>query len=178
MHTIIKKILLGPARAVAKCIASLQAWNYRVGGVLRAKYFKLVLAECGPHLTINGKPLIFQPHKIHMGDHVTINNGCQISPRAEIYIGDYVTMSRGAQITAGTLDMNHWSDERYKEHVHTEGEVVLGEGTWLCVNSIVLPGVHITGKGVVVAAGSVVTHDVDEDYVVVAGSPARVVKRL
>ena len=178
MSSRIKKIIIIPASAVARQIVAFKAWKYRWMGRMRARFLKLVLAECGPHLTVNGKPLIFEPHKIHMGDHVTINNGCQISPRANVYIGDYVTMSRGAQITAGTLDMNHWSYGQYKEHIHTEGEVVLAEGTWLCVNSIVLPGVHITGKGVVVAAGSVVTHDIEEDYVVVAGSPARVVKKL
>lgn len=41
-----------------------------------------------------------------------------------------------------------------------------------------LPGVDISGKGVIVAAGAVVTHDITEDYVVVAGVPAKVVKRL
>ena len=95
-----------------------------------------------------------------------------------MYIGDYVTMSRGAQITAGTLDTNRWADGEYKKHIHTQGEVHLAEGTWLCVNSVVLPGVSITGKGVVVAAGAVVTHDITEDYVIVGGVPARIVKRL
>lgn len=39
-----------------------------------------------------------------------------------------------------------------------------------------LPGVTI-GNGVTVGAGSVVTKDVP-DYVVVAGNPARVIKRI
>ena len=174
----LKKLLYTPARKIVCLLVGFKAWSYQFSGKIRAKYYKLAMAECGSGLVIFGKPLIFHPQKIHMGSHVTINNGCQISPRADIYISDYVTMSRGSQITAGTLDMNHWSNERYKEHVHTQGEVFLGEGTWLCVNSIVLPGVHITGKGVVVAAGSIVTHDITEDYVVVAGSPAKIVKKL
>ncbi len=41
---------------------------------------------------------------------------------------------------------------------------------------VVLPGVTI-GRGVTVGAGSVVTKDV-EDFVVVVGNPARVMKRL
>ena len=163
---------------VAKKMVTFKAWKYRWQGKVYARFYRLVLADCGLHFTINGKPRIFEPHKVHIGDHVIINNGCQISPRAEVYISDYVTMSRGSQIIAGTLDMKHWCNEQYKEHVHTQSEVFLGEGTWLCVNSIVLPGVHITGKGVVVAAGSIVTHDVPEDYVIVAGSPAKIVKKI
>ena len=151
---------------------------YHLKGKITAVYLRLVLAECGTELTVNGRPTIFEPHKVHIGDHFTINNGCQIAPRAEIYISDYVTMSRGSQIVAGTLDSTKWANEQYKKHIHSQAEVFIGEGTWLCVNSIVLPGVHITGKGVIVAAGAVVTHDITEDYVVVGGIPARVVKKL
>ena len=43
--------------------------------------------------------------------------------------------------------------------------------------AIILPGIQIRGKGVVVAAGTIVTKNVDEDYVLVAGAPMRIVKK-
>ena len=55
------------------------------------------------------------------------------------------------------------------------GEVNVGRGTLIGAGSLVLPKMRI-GAGSVVAAGSVVSKDV-EDRVVVAGNPARVVKR-
>jgi acetyltransferase-like isoleucine patch superfamily enzyme len=54
--------------------------------------------------------------------------------------------------------------------------ITIGEDCWIGGNVVVLPGVTI-GRGVTVGAGSVVTKDV-EDYVVVAGNPARVIRRL
>lgn len=54
--------------------------------------------------------------------------------------------------------------------------IVVGEDCWLGGGVTVCPGVTI-GRGVTVGAGSVVTKDV-EDFVVVAGNPARVIKRL
>ena len=174
----IKKILVKPARFAGKQIEKFKDWRYKWMGRQRARYLRLVLADCGTHLKVNGKPIVFSPYKIHIGNHFTINNGAQISPRGEVYIADYVTMSRGSQITAGSLDSTKWVDGQYKMRIHTQGDVYIGEGTWLCVNSIVLPGVKITGKGVIVAAGAVVTHDISEDYVVVGGVPARVVKKL
>ena len=36
----------------------------------------------------------------------------------------------------------------------------------------------LVGKGVIVAAGAVVTKDITDDFVVVAGIPAQIVKRL
>jgi maltose O-acetyltransferase len=55
-------------------------------------------------------------------------------------------------------------------------EVKIGSNVWIGGNSVILPGVTI-GDGVTVGAGSVVTKDV-EPYVVVAGNPARVIRRL
>ena len=49
--------------------------------------------------------------------------------------------------------------------------VTIGDYAWLCSNCIVLPGVTI-GEGAVIAAGAVVTSDV-EPWTVVGGVPAR-----
>ena len=152
--------------------------RYERMGFFRASYLESVLAECGKGLIINGKPLIFHPEKIHMGSNVTINHGVQICPRADIFIGDNVTISRGAQLTAGSLDTSDWVQGNYIRRDHTQAEIHLAEGTWLCVNSIVLPGVNISGRGVIVAAGAVVTSDITEDFVVVGGVPAKIIKHL
>ena len=178
IKSIVKGIIYYPTKALAIRYQKYLDWKYKWSGRQRARFYRLILAECGTHFKMNGKATIYTPHKVHIGSHFTINNGCQIAPRGDVFIGDYVTMSRGSQITAGTLDSNHWIDEQYKDHVHTKGDVYIGDGTWLCINSIVLPGVKISGKGVIVAAGSVVTQDISEDYVVVGGVPARKVKDL
>ncbi|KKA31018.1 hypothetical protein TD95_004109 [Thielaviopsis punctulata] len=54
--------------------------------------------------------------------------------------------------------------------------ISVGEDCWIGGNCIILPGVTI-GRGSTVGAGSVVTKDVPE-MVVVAGNPARIVRRL
>ena len=54
--------------------------------------------------------------------------------------------------------------------------VSIGPGTWVGHGAVILPGARI-GRNVVVAAGAVVRGTV-EDFAVVAGSPARVVRRL
>jgi acetyltransferase-like isoleucine patch superfamily enzyme len=54
--------------------------------------------------------------------------------------------------------------------------ITVGSDTWVGGGAIILPGVSI-GNNCVVGAGSVVTKDV-APYTVVAGNPARVVRRL
>ncbi|MBO6162243.1 MAG: CatB-related O-acetyltransferase [Eubacterium sp.] len=53
-------------------------------------------------------------------------------------------------------------------------EVVIGNDVWIGCGTIIMPGVKI-GNGAVIGAGSVVTHDV-EDYAVVAGCPAKLLR--
>jgi acetyltransferase-like isoleucine patch superfamily enzyme len=53
--------------------------------------------------------------------------------------------------------------------------VSIGSGSWLGHGCVVLPGVHV-GEHVVIAAGAVVVADVP-DRCVVAGVPARVIRR-
>jgi phosphonate metabolism protein (transferase hexapeptide repeat family) len=53
--------------------------------------------------------------------------------------------------------------------------VVIGADVWIGHAAILLPGVSV-GVGAVIGAGSVVTKDVP-DYTIVAGNPARVIRR-
>ena len=57
----------------------------------------------------------------------------------------------------------------------TRGDTVVGNDVWLGYGALVLPGVTI-GHGAIVAAASVVSADVPP-YAIVAGNPARVVRR-
>jgi acetyltransferase-like isoleucine patch superfamily enzyme len=54
-------------------------------------------------------------------------------------------------------------------------QVLVGEGSWIGFRANILSGVTI-GKHCVVAAGAVVTRSVP-DYCVVAGCPARIIKK-
>jgi maltose O-acetyltransferase len=54
--------------------------------------------------------------------------------------------------------------------------VTIGDNVWIGGSVTILPGVTI-GNGVTIGAGSVVTKDVP-DNVVVAGNPAKIIKRL
>lgn len=152
---------------------------YTNHGTMLSLCLRPAFARCGNNLRVNGYPMIQDPEKIFVGDNFTINSGAQICPRGNVYIGNNVTMSRGSQITAGQLDTTHWKEMRLTQTVpHTQSDVYIGDGTWLCINSIVLPGVKINGKGVIVAAGAVVANDINDDYVVVGGIPAKIIKKL
>lgn len=56
------------------------------------------------------------------------------------------------------------------------GKIVIKHDAWIGAGAIIMPDVTI-GEGAVVGAGSVVTKDVDP-YTVVAGVPAKILKKL
>lgn len=85
----------------------------------------------------------------------------------------------GAKLITCSYDTSRWKEQCAKiepEMSHIQSSIVLNDHTWICAGAIILPGVNITGRGVIVSAGTVLSKDIDEDYVLVAGSPAKVVK--
>lgn len=57
----------------------------------------------------------------------------------------------------------------------SRGDTIIGHDVWLGYEALILPGVRI-GHGAIVAAASVVSADVPP-YAIVAGNPARVIRR-
>ena len=53
----------------------------------------------------------------------------------------------------------------------TTGEIIVEDDVWIGANTVILKNVFI-GKGAIVAAGAVVTSNIEE-YSIVAGVPAR-----
>jgi acetyltransferase-like isoleucine patch superfamily enzyme len=92
-----------------------------------------------------------------------------------VEIGDRVYTSPHTQILA----VNHVFDDTHRPFIEqgiTAQGIVIEDDVWLGASAIVTDGVRV-GKGAVVAAGAVVTDDVPA-HSVVAGVPARVVRRL
>jgi acetyltransferase-like isoleucine patch superfamily enzyme len=86
-----------------------------------------------------------------------------------------VNLAQGITVTA----LNHNFEDttkRIDEQGISTKPVVIGDDVWIGANAVILPGVTI-GRHVVVAAGAVVTKDVP-DYSLVAGVPAKEIKKL
>ena len=109
-----------------------------------------------------------------MGDNSSIGPLCYLGASGGIEIGRDVLMGPGVTI----LSEDHaYLDERrtIKSQGVIEKRTVIEDDVWLGAGSIVLGGAHIC-TGAVVAAGAVVRGTVEANSVV-AGVPARVVKR-
>jgi acetyltransferase-like isoleucine patch superfamily enzyme len=110
--------------------------------------------------------------RIRIGDCVLISPGVRISASDEIVIGDGTMIAHGCYITDS--DWHTVYDRTARDERVTP--VHIGENVWIGDHATVLKGVSI-GANSVVGARSVVVRDVPENAVV-AGNPARVVRKL
>lgn len=130
-----------------------------------------------------------------VGGKIVIGNNCYIGDHTRIWsmvninIGNDVLIAHNVNI----LDNNSHSIYYYErkkelEYILKNGDpkenmfnremkaVDIKNGVWIGLNSVILKGVTI-GEGSIIAAGSVVTKDIPE-YVIAAGNPAKVIKRI
>jgi acetyltransferase-like isoleucine patch superfamily enzyme len=96
--------------------------------------------------------------------------GCYIQGIGKIYIGDYTQISANV----GIISANH---DVYDNRKHKASEVRIGKYCWIAMNTTILPGVTL-GDFTIVGAGAVVTKSFTEGYCVIAGNPARLIRRL
>ena len=114
--------------------------------------------------------------RIKIGNNVDIGNNSFISANNSIVIGEHVIIAPYVFIT----DHDHGFKDVNK-HLHQQpltegGSVKIEDNVFLGIKSSVLKNVTI-GEHSVVAAHSVVTKDVTA-YTVVAGNPAKVIKKF
>ena len=112
---------------------------------------------------------------LFIGDRCVLGARTTITAHERIEIGDAVFFGQGVFVT----DASHGYQDPglpIGKQLGAHLPVSIGAGTWVGHGAVVLPGARI-GRNVVVAAGAVVRGAV-EDFAVVAGSPARVVRRL
>jgi serine acetyltransferase len=132
----------------------------------------------GPHVSMSagmvpGQRMVTDP-VVRIGDRCMIGRGSHIVGHFEIDIGDDVHTGPHVYIT----DQNHgYADPDQVVHVQWPSDIPvhIGTGSWLGAGVVILPGTEL-GRNVVVGAGAVV-RGTFPDHCVIAGVPARIVRR-
>ncbi|WP_422665321.1 acyltransferase [Actinacidiphila cocklensis] len=111
---------------------------------------------------------------LRLGHGVVLGRGSHVVALAPITLGEKVYCGPYVYLTS----INHSYDDIARpigEQWPRTAPVEIGAGSWLGAGCVILPGARL-GRNVVVAAGAVVRGDVP-DFAVVAGAPARIVRR-
>ena len=116
--------------------------------------------------------VVIEPQNITIGNKpVGFAIGCFIDGRNGIKIGDNVWV--GPRVSL--ISQNHNENDYYK--YVSEKPIIIGKDSLLTANCVVLPGVEL-GEHTIVAAGAVVTKSFPEGNQLLAGIPAKVIRKL
>lgn len=186
----------------SEALAYAEAWLSRCPGVtgaaLRRAFWSRRLGALGPEAQLGHGLHVKGPSRIRIGARFTCWRDCVIAACDDgtVRIGDGVGLNQGVYLNAcnggridiaddviiGPYTVMRTSDHRFSDPArpivtqgHTPGEIVIETDVWLGAHVTVVGGVRI-GRGAVVAAGAVVTRDVDP-MTLVAGVPARLIRR-
>jgi acetyltransferase-like isoleucine patch superfamily enzyme len=100
-----------------------------------------------------------------------LSMGCHIDGRNGIQFGSNVWVGPRVSIISMNHDVNNY--HQYEK----AAAIKIGDHCWLAANSVILPGVEL-GEHTIVAAGCVVNKSFPDGNQVLAGVPAKVVKKL
>ncbi len=113
--------------------------------------------------------------RIRIGRNVYLNGNLMVASYGLVEIGEFTAVGRGALI----LNAPHRTSDPYlpimQQGMEVKGPTRIGRNVWIGNNAAIIGAVTI-GDRAVIAANSVVTHDVAAGTIV-AGIPARVTAR-
>ena len=146
----------------------------RAFGIRRALY-----RSAGVHLSknvrLNGGVMIQNPN-VRVGEGTWIGRRTEFAAtsRSSITIGSSCDVSQDVLFITGSHDIG--GSERRAGASDQSLPIEVGDGSWIGARVTMLGGASI-GKGVVVAASSLV-RDVFPDNVLIAGTPAKIIRYL
>ena len=131
----------------------------------RKLVYRVVGVKLGRGSKIHFGARFFKPAGISIGEDTLVGEQAFLDGRSPLRIGNHV------DIASQVLIYNSEHDLESQEFRAIEQPVEIGDYVFIGPRAIILPGVKV-GKGAVVAAGAVVTKDV-EPFKIVGGVPAK-----
>jgi acetyltransferase-like isoleucine patch superfamily enzyme len=147
--------------------------RYRLLNEIKSTFLRLMGAKIGKRVVYYPGVWIEPGKNLILGDDVDLAKDVLIITGGGVSIGDRVLIGYRTQI----LSTNHKIRKREKIFYsgHEKKQIIIENDVWIGANCIITAGVRI-GEGAIIAAGSVVTKDI-EPFSIVGGVPTKLIKK-
>lgn len=139
---------------------------------IRAFLVKYILDECGNNVWIGQGACFGDGSRRKLGENSTYGPNSDIYEYT--YMGNNIMMAKDVMIITRNHEFKNICVPMNKQGDTSPRPVIIEDDVWIGARVIILPGVNI-GKGAIIAAGAIVTRDV-EPYSIVGGVPAKVIR--
>ena len=145
---------------------------------LRSLYFKKYLKSTYS-IKIGNNVLVIPAHNstssyFECGEGLALATNVYIDYTGGVKIGSNVTFSEGSTLFTHDHILNGHKD--WRKNGIKYSSIYIGSYAWIGAHSIILSNVASIGEGSIIAAGAIVTKNVDP-YTIVGGNPAKVIGR-
>ncbi|MEO8020992.1 acyltransferase [Polaromonas sp.] len=128
------------------------------------------------HKLLNVHLVFGKNENLIVGHGVVLNNALINTVSGRVVLMDHTFFGHGVSLLTGTHDYHCTGFERQAQIPSYGRDILIEEGVWICSNATVL-GPCVIGRNSVIAAGAVVTGNVDANSIY-AGVPARKIKEI
>lgn len=130
---------------------------------------ELFMGNIGEGSRVMSPLTVVRGNRVKIGRNVVVMNNSLFMAAGGITIEDDVMVAANVQLISNNHDL-------YDHQILTCKPVRLKRNCWIGAGATILPGITV-GENAVVAAGAVVTKDI-EDNMVVGGNPAKIIKHI
>lgn len=140
---------------------------------LRQQLVKEIFGQVKKHLYVEPTIRFDYGYNISVGENFYANYDCVLLDICPITIGDNCMLAPNVKLYTASHPLH---PIKRKSGLEDGSPITVGNDVWIGGGSIIVPGVTL-GNNVVVGAGSVVTKSFG-DNVVIAGNPAKIIKKV
>lgn len=144
-----------------------------VGIVLRNIAYMFFFKKKKGIVWVQPRVTIIQSNRLVVGRNCAVNTGSYINAKGGICFGDNVLVGANVTLSSGKHPIEG-SNPPIFERPTEPLPIIVEDDVWIGANAVIMPGVTLK-KGTVVGAGAIVTKNTEE-YSVVVGIPARILK--
>ena len=115
--------------------------------------------------------LISNERLIYVGRNAVVGKPfCYIQGGGMVYIGHYTQLGPNV----GIISTNH---DTYDQRKAIKKNIIIGDYSWIGMGAVITAGVEL-GPRTIVGANSTVTKSFPDGYCIIAGSPAKLIRKL
>ena len=147
--------------------------RYAFFNSIKGRFLEVNGAKVGKSVVFYPGVFIFPGRNLIIGDCVNFSKGVIVATPGGVTLGNRVLIGFGSKLISGNHSIPSGKG-RIFDAGYDRKPILIEDDVWIGANCVVLPGV-VVGEGAVIAAGSVVTKNVDP-FTIVGGVPARKIK--